>query len=515
MQTNESGNSPLLIAITNKNYQLLESLLVNFDSYNSEQKKQIKQIFKNSNNQIFDDLHSYAVNNDSNKISQIIKTLKKINYTNEELKDLLTKQNGNSVGDTAFTLLAYKQRIESISSILSAFDPSNEDDAKRLKEIFLAQNKLGANALYFLVDRLDNISFFRCIEKIITKCSKEEIKEFFTQKVGDKQILPTFTSLLLAGNDKAIEEILKRDVKIEIDELPYSYFSRIPNLAIYYLEAFKKDANNQIKAIKYYNPTIEGEKIETKEVDFMDIKLNDDKDKQLIVEIIGNDNLSKKIIITDTNIKYSQDGIDGKNLNLQNTFKLAESNNLDQILINLDIENYALLPSLSHAIIIKLTRNNDGWDIVYHDSNSSAQYSNPRSEEFKETNEKAIKVICKQNGIRINSITEHDNIIANDRLGSCDTISSIVSVSMIIGDDHSKKLADKCREFFSYDKDDKSKILSTDECIRHIGGDELNKEVKIILENKLKMIESKMQSPSHIFGSPESNRKQPTQLTRS
>ncbi len=74
MQTNESGNSPLLLAITNKNYQLLESLLVNFDSYNSEQKKQIKQIFKNSNNQIFDDLHSYAVNNDGNKISQIIKT---------------------------------------------------------------------------------------------------------------------------------------------------------------------------------------------------------------------------------------------------------------------------------------------------------------------------------------------------------------------------------------------------------------------------------------------------------
>lgn len=71
---------------------------------------------------------------------------------------------------------------------------------------------------------------------------------------------------------------------------------------------------------------------------------------------------------------------------------------------------------------------------------------------------------------------------------------------MIIGDDHSKKLANKCREFFSYDGVGKSKILSTDECIRHIGGDELNKEVKIILENKLKMIESKMKDkPSSII----------------
>ena len=71
---------------------------------------------------------------------------------------------------------------------------------------------------------------------------------------------------------------------------------------------------------------------------------------------------------------------------------------------------------------------------------------------------------------------------------------------MIIGDDHSKKLADKCREFFSYDGDDKSKILSTNECIRHIGGDQLNKEVKIILEEKLKLIASKMKDkPSSII----------------
>ena len=158
--------------------------------------------------------------------------------------------------------------------------------------------------------------------------------------------------------------------------------------------------------------------------------------------------------------------------------------------------------------MIKLTRNNDGWDIVYHDPNSIATKNSFRPQKWKETNEKAIIAICQQNGIKINSINEHDNIIANDQLGSCDTISSIVSASMIIGDDHSKKLADKCREFFSYDGDDKSKILSTNECIRHIGGDQLNKEVKIILEEKLKLIASKMKDkPSSTIANQESEEK--------
>jgi hypothetical protein len=758
MQANKSGNSPLLLAISNKNYQLLESLLVNFDIYNPQQKEQIKQVFRNSNNQIFDDLFSYVVNDDSNKISQIIKTLKKINYPKEELKDLLTKQvsdeygdtaytalaykgniesmlsilsafdpsnkedikrlneiflaenkkgfsamhflivqnsdenieeiikffkqtgnenlkdllikqsgnstgdtafisltfkqktklilsilsafdpsnkedikrlneiflaenkkgfsamhflivqnsdenieeiikffkqtgnenlkdllikqNGNSAGDTAFISLTFKQKTKLILSILSAFDPNNEDDIKRLNEIFLAenkkgfsamhylifrnsdenieeiikffkqtgnenlkdllikqngysvgdnafislvfnqktksilstisafdpsnkedikrlneiflsQNKQGFSALFFMVSYLNNISAFRCIEKLITINSNEEIKKIFTQTFSDKRILPIFTSLLLAGNDNAIEEILKRDVKIEIDELPYSYFSPIPNIAIYYLEAFKKDVNNQIKAIKYYNPIIEGDKIEKKEINFMDIKLNDDMDKPLIVEIVNNDNSSKKIIITGTIINNSKNRIIGNNLNLQNTFKLAESDNLDQIVINLDIGYYNLLAS-SHAITIKLTRNNDSWDIVYHDPNSLLPTGSFRSVTSQQTNEKIIKAICEQNGIKINSLIEHDNIITNDSLGSCDSISSIVSASMIIGNDHSQKLAKKCQEYFRYHESDKSKILSVDGCIRHIGGDELNKKVKIILEEKLELIKSKM-----------------------
>jgi hypothetical protein len=85
-------------------------------------------------------------------------------------------------------------------------------------------------------------------------------------------------------------------------------------------------------------------------------------------------------------------------------------------------------------------------------------------------------------------------------LGSCDTIASIVAASMIIGDDHSQKLAQKCKEYFSYVDADKSQILSVDNCIHYIGGEVLNKEVKSILEAKLKLIESKMaKSPSSII----------------
>ena len=293
-------------------------------------------------------------------------------------------------------------------------------------------------------------------------------------------------NLILGGNDKAIEEILDNGLKIKIDELPYSYFSNIPNVVIYYLEAFKQDKSSQIKEIKYYNPSIDDE-IEKKKIDFMDIKLNDDRDNPLMVEIVANDNSSKKVIITETNLKEKINELD---LNLQNTFKLAESNKINQIVINLTIRNYT--PKFAHEITIKLTRHNDGWDAVYHDPNSISPYNYFRPEEDKQTNEEAIKAICKQNGIKIKSIKEHENIIVNDRLGSCDTISSIVSASMVIGDDHSQKLAKKCRDYFSYDKNDKSKILSTDGCISHIGGDELNKKVKIILEEKLKLIESKI-----------------------
>ena len=427
----------------------------------------------------------------------------------------MIKQNGDSVGDTAFISLAFKQKTKSILSILSAFDPSNKEDIKRLNEIFLAQNKKELSALFFMASYLNNIFAFRCIEKLITISSNEEIKKIFTQTISDKTILPIFTILLLAGNDNAIEEILKRDVNIEINELPYSYFSQIANIAIYYLEAFKKDANNQIKAIKYYNPIIEGDKIEKKEINFMDIKLNDDMDKPLIVEIVNNDNSSKKIIITGTTINNYKNRIIGNNLNLQNTFKLAESDNLDQIVINLDIGFYNLLASF-HAITIKLTRNNDSWDIVYHDPNSILPTGFFRSEEYQQTNEKIIKAICEQNGIKINSLIEHDNIITNDSLGSCDSISSIVSASMIIGNDHSQKLAKKCQEYFSYHESDKSKILSVDGCIRHIGGDELNKEVKIILEEKLKLIKSKMKDkPSATIANQESEEKLDQQKTLS
>ena len=87
---------------------------------------------------------------------------------------------------------------------------------------------------------------------------------------------------------------------------------------------------------------------------------------------------------------------------------------------------------------------------------------------------------------------------------------------MIIVNDHSQKLAKKCQEYFSYHESDKSKILSVDGCIRHIGGDELNKEVKIILEEKLKLIKSKMKDkPSATIANQESEEKLDQQKTLS
>ena len=377
--------------------------------------------------------------------------------------------------------------------MVSAFDIEDENDKKHLKEIFLKKKTNGYSALYYLVDKINNDVAFECIKKIISIFSNEEIEKFLTERFKENpRVLPISTILLLAGNDKFVEEVLKRDVEIKIDELPYSYYSLTPNVAVYYLETFRKDENSQIKEIKYYNSNNQAG------VDILNLRLNDDRDDPLIVEIIANDDSSRKAIITETSINNIKSKTVATNLNLQNTFNLAESKKIDQIIINLNIYLYTFPIDNAHEITIKLSKSDDGWDIVYHDPNSLSKF--PRPIEWKQTNEDTIKAICDQNNIKIKSITEHENIVTNDRLGSCDTIASIVAASMIIGDDHSQKLAQKCKEYFSYVDADKSQILSVDNCIHYIGGEVLNKEVKSILEAKLKLIESKMaKSPSSII----------------
>ena len=43
MQENRSGDNALSIALRNKNYRSISSLLVNFDSYSEEKQKQIRE----------------------------------------------------------------------------------------------------------------------------------------------------------------------------------------------------------------------------------------------------------------------------------------------------------------------------------------------------------------------------------------------------------------------------------------------------------------------------------------
>jgi uncharacterized membrane protein len=499
----KSGDSAIiLLAFTKKIGPILE-IINEFDGEKPEERRLLKEILLQPNRNGDFALDFLIDNNPDDKIIEVLKALKKVNYSKVELKDLLTAKNSN--GNSAIILLASKKKIDSILEIINEFDGEKPGESRLLKEILLQPNKDGNYALYYLIDRMSNNSTLKYIKKIGPIFSDEEIQELLHKKaVEDRKILPILTLLILAGNDRVIEEILNRDIEIKIDELPSSYYANIPNVAVYYLEAFRKDPNNQIKEIKYYNS-------DNKDgVDILNLRLNDDREDPLIVEIIGTDNSSRKVIITEAFIENSKNKINGTNLNLQNTFQLAESDKIDQIIINLNIYYYAYLKYSSsysnHEITIKLTKSEDGWDVVYHDPNSIKKKGFSRTEEWKQTNEKAIREICEQNNIKINSITEHENIIANDSEGSCDIIASIVGASMIIGDDHSKKLAQKCQEYFSYDKDDRTQILSLDGCIRHIGGDTLNKEVKSILEDKVELIKSKMvKSPSSKI-SPEGGR---------
>jgi len=117
--------------------------------------------------------------------------------------------------------------IESILLVISA-----EPDGNNLKEIFSERNQSGDSTLYYLVQNTNNESTLKCIEKIISISSNEEIETFLTKKVDDYRILPIQTSLVLAGNDRLIEEIIKRGIEIIIDEVPTSYFAKTPNVAI-------------------------------------------------------------------------------------------------------------------------------------------------------------------------------------------------------------------------------------------------------------------------------------------
>ena len=490
-EKNSNGNSAIIPLAFNQRIGSIIEIINGFDGKNPEERRLLKEILLQQNKYGDSALDLLITENPDDKIIEVLKALKN-KLSKDELKDLLTEKRGN--GNLAIVNLAKNGMIESILSVISAFDIDEEVDRNHLKEIFLKRSELGYSALYRLVNSSSNESNLKCIKKIISIFSNEEIETFLTKKVDNYRILTIQTSLVLAGNDRLVEEILKRGVEIKIDELPTSYYAKIPNVAVYYLEAFKKDEDNQIKEIKYYNS-------DNKDgVDILNLRLNDDRDDPLIVEIIAKDQSSRKVIITETSILNSDKKINATNLNLQNTFKLAESAKIDQIIINLNIELYDFPKNNSHALTIKLTKNDGGWDIIYHDPNSLLEIGLLRPEEWKQTNEKAIREICEQNNIKINSIAEHENIIANDIVGSCDTISSIVGASMIIGDDHSQKLATKCRDYFDYDKSDKSKILSTEGCIRHIGGDTLNKEVKSILDAKLELIKSKMdKAPSSLI----------------
>ncbi len=497
---NSKGDSAIILLAFHKKIDSILGIIKYFNEEPTTRNSQLMEIFlnktiKNGRNV----MHHLFTENQDDSIIAVIETLKDVKFNPSKLKELLIDE--DNLGLSSIHILATKGRINSILSVISAFDIDKEDDRNHLKEIFLKRDGKGFSVLNVLINDESNKSALKCIKKIISIFNDEEIEELLHKKVvKDRRILPISTSLILAGNHEVVEEILKRNVEIKIDELPISYYANIPNVAVYYLEAFRKDPNNQIKEIKYYNS-------DNKDgVDILNLKLNDNRGDPLIVEIIGTDDSSRKVIITETYIKNSKNKINGTNLNLQNTFQLAEFDKIDQIIINLNIGNYNYSNDSYHEITIKLTKNDDGWDAVYHDPNSLAIIGFSRSEEWKQTNENAIKAICEQNNIKIKSVTEHENIIANDRLGSCDTIASIVGASMIIGDDHSKKLATKCKEYFSYATEtDKSKILSLDGCINHLGGDELNKEVKSILEAKLELIKSKIdKAPSSII-SPDGN----------
>jgi hypothetical protein len=238
-----------------------------FDGKNPEERRLLKETLLQQNKDGDSALDLLITENPDDKIIEVLKALKN-KLSKDELKDLLTEKRGN--GNLAIVNLAKNGMIESILSVISAFDIDEEVDRNHLKEIFLKRSELGYSALYRLVNSSSNESNLKCIKKIISIFSNEEIEIFLTKKVDNYRILTIQTSLVLAGNDRLVEEILKRGVEIKIDELPTSYYAKIPNVAVYYLEAFKKDEDNQIKEIKYYNS-------DNKDgVDILNLRLNDE-----------------------------------------------------------------------------------------------------------------------------------------------------------------------------------------------------------------------------------------------
>ncbi len=484
MQENKYGNALLHILADTERYESI-AIIISLLIESGFTKDQLQEVIMQKNKHGNSLLHILADTAKHKNIAMIISLLIESGFTKDQLQEIIMQKNKYGLPPLMLINAITLESIEVFRSLISPFKTKSSDDINRIIEIVTDESIDGF--VFFGNHFIDNqlLSDFISMLSELSDASLDQMQltKLFNTQSSQGNSLSLINNLLLSGNDELIAKIIKLGFNDKILDLTFNYQSFIPKLCIYYLEAFRKiDLDLPIKEVKYYYCKISSDEIKDEETTIEKIELKGDRCDILITEIIDLNGLSKKVILSDIyTINYQKNKPPQQQIQrLKNAINVANNFQINEILIGLDIRKYDEISA--HAISLKLTRNttNNRWDILFHDPNQAIP-------KFLGINENSINELFVASQIPFNQITQHENIIPNYKFGSCDIISTIVLASMIIGEDHVKKLTAKCREFFTYQEGD-SKILSTDRCIQSIS-EVLNKEIKVMLEQRFTSIQ--------------------------
>jgi hypothetical protein len=236
----------------------------------------------------------------------------------------------------------------------------------------------------------------------------------------------------MSGNVEAVEIILQIDPQIKVEPLPIAYSTKIPQTAIYYLDAFLK-ADAISKQVSVFE-LCEGEAKETK-ID--DIKLA--SHNPILIKL----DQRPVILAPDLLVEVANNG-------LGETLKLAAEHNVSEVVFNIDSMKY------SHTVTAKLSKDaNNLWNVVIIDPNTKGaiiqDFANFVGSALKSAgvNFKISPANYRLANERSTSFSPGviiPNYASKTLAGYCDVIGSMVAASLIIGDDHSQSLRKFCVE---------------------------------------------------------------------
>jgi len=291
----------------------------------------------------------------------------------------------------------------------------------------------------------------------------ELAKSLMEQKPEGAHFISPINHLLLSGDFEAVKSFLKHNPIITREKLPVSYVSSAPQTSIYYLEAFLK-GNPSNKAVYFQ---LQKGKLSEIAID----EISTVKNEPILIELKSADKIRKVILGSDISNEL---GLEKNSLDVKKAMKLAEKNNVNEIIFTLNMN--------SHSTNLKLFKNsNNEWEAEFHDSNKNAnkKYTDFASELVKEV---GIKKFTKINFI-VPNYASQSTIIG----GNCDMISAMVGASFLIGQDHVNGLRQRCSEI-------------GENCVE-ILGKELNPKVDNILDQRLEYAK-KLAAPDTSLSNP-------------